>query len=106
MATVDTDVPGPDVRDDNIESHSVDEHESIRGSHDLGSPFGVPGPLYRFRDAGNLALSAGIVAGIAMYCWGSLPAWAGFLIGAFSVSVVTALVQAEIDARRSANGIG
>jgi hypothetical protein len=89
-----------ELRDDTFEADSTDGHDNAHVTDGSRPSPDLPGSLYRFRNAGNLSFAAGIVTGITTYCWGILPAWAGFLAGAFSV--VAAIIQAKNDARRSA----
>lgn len=58
----------------------------------------APGVLYRYHAGGNAVLAAGIVAGIATYGWGLLPAWAGFLAGAVPAWILMTLYRARCDA--------
>jgi hypothetical protein len=67
-----------------------------------GPSFDLSDHLYRYRRAGNLATSVGVIAGLASYAWGLIPAGAGFLVGVLFASTVTAVIQAKSDARRSA----
>jgi hypothetical protein len=91
-----------ELRDDVFDPDSTDGHNNAHSAGEAGPSPNLPGSFYRFRNAGNLSFAAGIVTGITTYCWGILPAWAGFLVGAFSVSVAVAIIQAKNDARRSA----
>ncbi len=104
MATVHRDLDETDARARAVDYHSTDGDDSanFNAPPSSGLPSFLPWPLYRFRYAGNLSLAAGIVTGITAYCWGFMPAWAGFLAGAFCVSVILAVIQAKDDARRSA----
>jgi hypothetical protein len=105
MATVHRELNEIDVRDCELESGTTDGHDNDDyGKHAPKSRWGsgVPGRFYRFRNSGNVAVSAGVVAGIATYAWGILPAWAGFLAGTLATVVVLAVIQARNDARRSA----
>jgi hypothetical protein len=103
MATVSREVEKIDVRERDAEILTADGRDDDDDDFRIarwGS--GVPGPIYRFRRAGNLALSAGVVAGIVTYSWGLLPAWAGFPAGTLATLTASAVIQAGIDARRSA----
>jgi hypothetical protein len=102
MTPVQPEIAEPDIVDHVVDSGSTDGHSDADGHCEPRLPLGSPGPLYRYRNSGNLVLSAGIITGIVTYCWGLLPAWAGFLAGALSVSIVTAIIQAKNDALRSA----
>jgi hypothetical protein len=102
MATVHRQLDEIDVRDSEVETDATDGHDNDDHPRVARWGSGVPGPLYRFRNAGSLALSAGVVGGILAYSWGLLPAWAGFLAGMLATVVATAVTQARNDARRSA----
>ena len=103
MATAHRELEQVDVRHYDAENCTADRqsdddyYDDSTRTH-WGS--GVPGPLYRFRNAGNLALSAGVAAGIVAYSGGIMPAWAGFLAGTLATVVASAVIQAGYDARR------
>jgi hypothetical protein len=106
MVAVCRDVEEAIVRERDVEIRTTDDH--LHNEHDdrprvprWGS--GVPGPLYRYRNAGILALSAGVATGILTHGWGFLPPWAGFLAGTFATVSASAVIQARNDARRSAH---
>jgi hypothetical protein len=105
MANAHRELEQVDVRDNDAENCSADR-QSDDDYYDYSTRThwgsGVPGPLYRFRNAGNLALSVGVVAGIVAYSGGMIPAWAGFLAGTLATVVASAAIQAGYDARRSA----
>ena len=105
MATAFRELAEIDVRERDADIFTADGRNDDHDDHNhrlarWGS--GAPGPLYRFRTAGNLALSAGVVAGVVAYSWGLLPAWAGFLAGTLAAVTASAVIQAGNDGRRSA----
>jgi hypothetical protein len=94
-----------DTRDRDVEvpptdGHDNDDYDAHPRLARWGS--GVPGPLYRFRRAGDLALLVGVIVGIVTYSWGLLPTWAGFLAGTLATVTASAVVKAGVDARRCA----
>jgi hypothetical protein len=64
-----------------------------------GDDLRFPPPAYRYHDGGTAVLTAGIVTGILTYCWGLLPAWAGFIAGAIPTFLIAALLYSTHDAR-------
>jgi hypothetical protein len=105
MATAHREVEEVDVRDYVAETPSTggcDDGDYDDYSRVTRWGSGVPGPIYRFRNAGNLALAVGVVAGIVAYSGGFIAAWAGFLAGTLAAVVASAVIQAGNDARRSA----
>ena len=106
MVTACRQVEEADVRERDVEIRATGGHQNNdRDDHPrvLTWGSGVPGPLYRFRHAGILAISAGVVTGILAYGWGFLPAWAGFLAGTLATVTASSVIQARNDARRSAH---
>ena len=74
-----------------FESSPVDGHGDSGGRYEPRLPFRSLERSGRYRDGGTLVLTAGIVTGIVTYCWGLLPAWEGFFVGAIPMFLMVAL---------------
>ncbi len=106
MATTFREMEETDVHDSDVDSYVTDDyqHNGYKSSASAtGHDSGVPGRYYGFRNAGSLALSAGIAVGVIAYSWGPVPALAGFLAGMLASVTLSAVIQARTDARRSAH---
>ena len=69
------------------------------GDREPAYRFRFPPATYRYHDGGTAVLTAGIITGILTYCWGLLPAWAGFCAGAIPTFLIAALWYSTRDAR-------
>jgi hypothetical protein len=88
---VDEDSEPPTSKVLSFESSPVDGHDDSGGHYEPRLPSGSPERSNRYRDGGTLVLTAGIVTGIVTYCWGLLPAWGGFFVGAIPMFLMVAL---------------
>ncbi len=77
----------------------TEDGHSRDGHHEASHRFRFPSPGYRYHDGGTAVLTAGIVTGILTYCWGLLPAWAGFITGAIPTFLIAAIWYSRHDAR-------
>jgi hypothetical protein len=77
----------------------IEDVQPRDGHPEPARPFPFPPSAYRYHDGGTAVLTAGIVTGILTYCWGLLPAWAGFLAGAIPTFLTAAAWYSTHDAR-------
>jgi hypothetical protein len=88
---VDEDSESPTREDPSFESSPADGPGDSGGHYEPWLPSGSAERSNRYRDGGTLVLTAGIVTGIVTYCWGLLPAWGGFFVGAIPAFLIVAL---------------